>query len=258
VQLSLALPHRSALSSDDPLALAPEQVLNRAVRGLLDGLEAAGLRAIYPGRDLVTVDGRPLGVLGLEVDADGATLIEAVLSVERDQSLLPHLLDRVDAAGVVSAPMIAPDDVTSMSRSLGRTPSFDELVARIRRGYETRLGVAFVEESLEHDGGDAAFVRSRVPRPELDRRARSATMLGTLETHCALGENSRLREVMLAGDLLVPSRTMARLEQALGGCRASLEPLAAAIDDVVRPPTDFILGVHPLRTIAETIVRAVR
>ena len=29
VQVSLALPHRSALVADDPLALAPEQVLNR-------------------------------------------------------------------------------------------------------------------------------------------------------------------------------------------------------------------------------------
>lgn len=259
VQVSLALPHRSALVADDPLALAPEQVLNRAVRGLLGGLEAAGLPAIYPGRDLLTVAGRPLGVLGLEVGADGATLIEVLLSVERDQSLLPRLLDRADPACVVAAPMTLPDDVTSVTGALGRTPSFEELVARIRHGYETRLGVEFVAEAAPAAAGDdGSFVRSRTARPELDRRARVSTMLGTLETHCGLDDAGRLRAVMLVGDFLAPSGTVARLEEALRGCPASLEPVAAVIDDVVRPPHEFVLGVHPLRTIAETIVRAVR
>src|SRR5262249_22176599 len=50
VQVSLTLPHRSALVSDDPLALAPEQILNRGVRGLLGGLDAGGVSAPYPGR----------------------------------------------------------------------------------------------------------------------------------------------------------------------------------------------------------------
>jgi len=258
VRISIALPHRSALTSADPLALAPEQVLNRAVRGLLDALEGAGLPAIYPGRDQVTVGGRPIAVLGLEVDDAGATQIDAVLSVERDQSLLPHLLERADPAGVVTAPMIGPDDVTSMARGLGGAPSFDELVARIRRGYESRLGVTFVgEEPPAVDGDDGAFVRARVSRPDLDRHARSATMLGTLEAYCALGEDLRLRDVMLAGDLLVPSRTMARLEAALRGLVPRLDVVEPAIDDVVRQPGAFVLGVHPLRIVAETIVRAV-
>ena len=106
VTVAMALPHRSALVSDDPRALAPEQVLNRAVRGLLGALEAAGVAAIYPGRDVVTVARRPLAVVGFEIDGTGATLIEAVLALERDQSLLPHLLDRADPAGVVGLSLI--------------------------------------------------------------------------------------------------------------------------------------------------------
>ncbi len=259
VHVSLALPHRSALSSESPLALAPEQVLNRAVRGVLGGLEAMGVAVLYPGRDLLTAAGRPLGVLGLEVDRVGATLVEAVLSVERDQSVLPHLLERADRTGVVVAPMLSADDVTCVARVLDRVPSFDELVAAIRHAYETRLGVAFVLEEPPDGPPDAdAFVRSRLPRPELDRRARTATMLGTLETHCALGDDGRLREVMLVGDFLAPSDTVARLEESLRGCPASLAAIAEVIDHVVRPPADFVLGIHPLGTIAETIMRAVR
>jgi lipoate-protein ligase A len=259
VNVSLALPHRSALVAEDPFALAPEQVLNRAVRGLLGGLEAAGLAAVYPGRDLLTVAGRPVAVLGLEVDATGATLIDAVLAVERDQSLLPRLLDRADPSGAVAAPMTRPEDVTSMARALGRTPGFDEVVAWIRRGYEARLGIGFVAEAsppADDDGG--AFVRARVRRPELDRHARSPTMLGVLETHCALDATGRLSDVMLAGDFLAPSDTVARLEHALRGCPAVAERLERVVGDVVRPPGAFILGVGPLRTIVGTLLQAVR
>jgi hypothetical protein len=259
LHLTLALPHRSALVSDDPLALAPDQVLNRAVRGLLGGLEAAGAPAVYPGRDLVTSAGRPLAVLGLEIDPAGATLIDVVLSVARDQSLLPRLLDRVDLDGVVSAPMTLPDDVTSVARALGRTPALDELAGWIRHGYETRLGVRFVDRPGPPPGAgsDGAFLSSRRRRPELDRRGSTPTMLGRLEAHCACDRDGTLAEVMLAGDFLAPSDTIARLERALRGCPAVPDRVQAVIDEVVRPPHAFVLGVGPLRTITDTIVRAV-
>jgi lipoate-protein ligase A len=256
VQLSLALPHRSALVSDDPHALGPDQILNRAVRGLLGGLEAAGLSAVYPGRDLVTVGGRPIATLGLEIDARGATLVDMVLSVERDQSVLPRLLDRSDPDGDVAAPMILPDDVTAVTRALGRVPGFDEMVTWICQGYARRLGVDFVEDrGPDCTADDDGFVRSRMRRPELDRRARTVTMLGVLEAHCALARDGRLGAVMLAGDFLAPSGTIARLEEALCGCPPVLERVAAVIGAVVRPPDDLILGIGPVRTIAELVVR---
>src|SRR5437867_6171475 len=61
VGMALTLPHRSALVSHEPLALTPEQVMNRCVRGLLEGLKQAGVSAFYPGRDLLTVEGRSIG-----------------------------------------------------------------------------------------------------------------------------------------------------------------------------------------------------
>jgi hypothetical protein len=260
VSVSLVLPHRSALVSDDPVALAPEQVLNRAVRGLLGGLEAAGIAVIYPGRDLVTVARRVLAVLGFEIDAAGAAVVEAVVAVERDQSLLPSLLERADPDGVVGAQMMLPDDVTSLARELGRVPALDELVGWLRHGYETRLGVGFVDEVAPVTPGTAVedgFVRSRARRPHLDRRGVSGTMLGLLEAYCALASDGTLDEVMLAGDVIAPSATIARLEQALRGCPPLHDRLCAVIEDVVRPPRDFVLGVGPLRTIGETILRAV-
>src|SRR5439155_1013200 len=91
--LSLVLSHRSAIVGDDPFALAPEQVMNRYVRGILEGLRLVGVAAFYPGRDLVTVDGRPLGLVAFEVDRAGALLFEAIVANGRDPSVLPGLLD---------------------------------------------------------------------------------------------------------------------------------------------------------------------
>src|SRR5439155_21399027 len=51
VGIALTLPHRSALVAAEPLALAPEQVMNRCVRGILTGLKTAGVAPFYPGRD---------------------------------------------------------------------------------------------------------------------------------------------------------------------------------------------------------------
>jgi hypothetical protein len=60
---------------------------------------------------------------------------------------------------------------------------------------------------------------------------------------------------MLVGDFLAPSPTVERLEGALRGCRPAIGDLQQVIERVVRPPDDFILGIGPLRTIAETIAR---
>src|SRR5262249_46666539 len=150
-------------------------------------------------------------------------------------------------------------DVTSLVQELGRVPPLDEVVAWLRHGYEARLGIRFVGEDAPRARGagvDCA-VRARALRPDLDRHGVTATMLGRLEAHCAMAADGTLAEVMLAGDFLAPSPTIDRLERALRGCRPDVAALEEIVAGVVRPPEDFILGIGPLRTVAETIARAV-
>src|SRR5262249_17850303 len=176
-----------------------------------------------------------------------------------DRGVLPHLLERADVEGVVGAQMVRWEAATSLARELGRGPAIDEVAKCIRRGYESRLGVRFVEEDVPAIAApaDDGFVRSRAPRPDLDRRGTTPTMLGVLEARARLSADGTLDEVMLAGDVLAPSGTMARLEGALRGCLPARERLDAVIPQAGGPPHDFILGVGPLATIAETIVRGV-
>jgi lipoate-protein ligase A len=256
VGLSLVLPHRSALVASDPLALRPEQVLNRHVRGILEACELSGVPAFYPGRDVVTVDGRLLGLVSFEVDPTGAFLFEAVVANTRDASVLPALLDRADPGGVVKAGMLTADDTTSLARALGRELGTEEVAERLCRGYERRLGVRFEERVLPTDApaDDAGWLAARRPRADLDRHGSVATQLGVCEAHFAL-DGDRIRDLVLAGDFIANSSAIERLERELRGCAAELAAIDAVVERVFAAPESFVLGIGPRRTIAETIVR---
>ena len=257
VGLSLVLPHRAALVASDPLALAPEQVMNRYVRGILEACDLSGVPALYPGRDVITVQRRILALVSFEVEASGALVFEAVIASGRDFSALPGLLDRADPGGVVKAGMLTGEDTTSLARQLGRALDAAEVADRLRRGYERRLGVSFRERTLALDADlDAAgWLAQRRLHPHLDRHASVATQLGVLEAHLALA-GGRIEEAMLAGDFIANSPAIERLERALRGCPAEPAAVEAMVAGVFAEPENFILGVGPLRTVSETIARA--
>ena len=256
VGIALTLPHRSALVSPQPLALAPEQVMNRCVRGILEGLKAAGVAAFYPGRDFITVDRRPLGLVAFEVGPTGALLFEAILANRRDFSLLPAFLDEVDPDGVVSAEMLAAEAATSLAR-LGATLPLDDVAALVRGGYEQVFGLEFevarapAPAPIEED----SWLRQRSPRPELDRHGSTRTQLGCLEAHFVL-DGARIADIVLAGDFIANSPAVDELERGLRGSRAERRVVDEVVARVFARPENFVLGIGPLETIAETIMRA--
>lgn len=248
VRLVLALPHRSALAREP---LAPEQVLNRAVRGPMAALERRGVAVVYPGRDLLTVAGKPLAALGLVFEDDGATLVDLVLAAARDAALLPHLLDRADRGGVVRAPMIDPGAVTSLAR-LGCPVDADDLLADAARGYAARLGVEpgdTLALARCETADDAAWHAARRPDPRHTHHATTATALGVLEAHVALAPDATIADVRLAGDLLASTTAIRTLEDACRGVPLARDRLTAVLRDGV------LLGT-PARVVAETVAAA--
>jgi hypothetical protein len=251
VRLTLAMPHRSALVADDPAALAPEQVLNRAVRGPMAALERLGAAVLYPGRDLLTIARRPVAVLGLAVEDDGATLVDVLLSLTRDAAVLPFLLDRADPAGVVRADMIAPGTVAA----LGRDVDDDTLVAASARGYAERLGVRVGEAVViapRPTDADDAWQAARRPDPSHTHHATTPTALGVLEAHAALAPDGTLADVRLAGDVLASTATVAALEAGLRGVRPTPDAARAAVESALGASDRVLLGVDAA-TIAETV-----
>ena len=251
--VGLVLPHRSALVATDPLALRAEQVMNRCVRGVLEALRAQGIDAYYPGRDTITVGGRLLALLAMEVDDRGALLFEAFVALDADFTVLPRFLDRADPDGAITASMLSADEVTSIARLRGRAPAVDELAAAIAGGYRTMQGVEVV-------GARPVAPVPSVPLDERDARlpghGRVATMLGALEADVALGKDGRIAAVQLTGDVIASTATILGLERALVGVVPEVAAVQDVVDAVVGAPGNFVLGLGPTPTITDVVLAA--
>ena len=263
--MSLLLPHRSALLADDPFALAAFQVPNRYVRGLMRALKQLGLPAFYPGRDLVTVDRRPIAAVSFETDDEGRLLFEAILAVDRPLGAVAQLLDRWDAAGVIKADLLALEGGTCLREEIGETPSMEALGELLRESFAEQFGVVVVPEplsALETQAVAALAAREghvwtteRQLRPELPLVGTSGIQTGIFEVHFALEQGRFLKEVCLAGDFIADSPAIAALEYRLRLCPAERGAIARVVDAVFGDPAHYMLGTGPLRVVADTIVR---
>jgi lipoate-protein ligase A len=269
VGVALALPHRSALVSADAFALAPHQVLNRYVRGILDACKLLGVEAFYPGRDLVTAGGRVLGLISFEVDGRGATLFEAILANQRDFSILPLLLDAADREGVIKAEMPNPDQMTCIEREIERTLDLVDLAELLRRGYERHFNLSIETYTLaapERMGinamatdrfeGDRWLRQRQLPTGPW-RHAATRVQLGVFEAYVDVMHGG-IREVRFAGDFIANSPAIDQLERDLRSCRPDWHAVDTAVSRVFAGRGNYILGIGKLRTIADTIMRALQ
>ena len=247
--LALALPHPGALTGEE--AIAPGQVLNRAVRGLLGALESLGVSAYYPGRDVVTVNGRPVAALGFETAADGATLVEACIAVRRSFSMVTELADRADPAGVVPVDLLLPDQATSIADAGGRPGDLDELTTALATGYASRLGVTVtIGAGIPAPDADESWLEAGRVAPHLDRHALTRDMLGVIEVYAAC-DGERVRDVRVCGDLIAPSATVARLEAALRDAPIDRAELRTRATNAVEGRGDVLLGVRSAATVGD-------
>jgi lipoate-protein ligase A len=264
VGVSIVLPHRSALVSDDPSALAPHQVLNRCVRGILEGFKSAGIPAFYPGRDWVTVDGRIIGMVSFEVGCDGGLVFEAVIAASRD---FTHNVDALDGSRM---PKLSGDDVTSIRQQLGVGLELSEIAEVVTRGYARHFDLSFETAAAfgpqpEEIAGLACdrfergrWLAPRIPAPGLRHRASAAIMLGILEAWVAPAPGSRLGTVLLGGDIIANSGGIETLQARLKGCPADRASIAAVVAEVLAMPDHFFLGVPDAGVIAATIMQALQ
>jgi hypothetical protein len=253
----LALPDRTALLAG-PAPLRPEQILNRYVRGLLGALESLGVRGFYPGRDVVTVDGRTLAAIGFEIAPDGATVVEMCVAVGRSFAELPAFADRADPSGLVPIDLIDPEHGICVAEVIGRAPDLNELTAALATGYAARLGAeAVVSEGLPAPDPDAAWLEAGRLAPHLDRRAAVRGLLGMVEVRAARADD-HVQDVRLCGDLLAPSATVARLEAAWRGVRVERDALRRRTTETLATPDDVVLGVRDPASLGDLVYEACR
>jgi len=251
VLVTLALPHRSALVADERLALAPEQVMNRCVRGVLNALRSLGIDVVYPGLDLLTHERRAIGVLGF-IESDGPTLFQAILGATASFADGPFLLDRADPEGMVAANFMAPNDTSTLVEVAGAQieptlppPVFTE---RLAKGYADAFGVD--PQAIDDDVTTVLADAYRAGDPLVaapDPHGASARVdgrIGPVEAWVRV-EDDHLTGFTLAGDFLSPAATPAKLAKALDGCPPSRNAIEERINGFVNPDDGYFLGLRP-------------
>jgi lipoate-protein ligase A len=253
VGLLLALPQGTSLARDDPPTLPPERILNRAVRGLMGALERLGVQAYYPGRDVITVGGRAIGVAGIEVASDGAVLVEACVALARSFAEVARFADRADPSGVVPMDLAAVEQATSVAAERGHPPEPGEWQSALAAGYAARLDLDVTAHGeAEVPPADPAWLDAGRLAPHLDRHATARDMLGVVEVYAAR-DGDHVRDVRLCGDIVGPSSIVSRLEAALRGSLVDRETLRRRVGECA---PDGVLGIRSVATIAELVYEA--
>jgi len=267
IGVSLILPHRSSLFSDEPFALAPYQVLNRYVRGFMEACRVNKLRVNYPGRDLVTIDRRIVAAVSFDTDERGTLLFEAVIANTREFSILPDLLETADRDGVVKAELMPVSETTCLSREVGRDLTFAEVAEMVRHGYERQFEVEVLPQKLNALEQQAIAVlatrefrsdnwlHGRKRPPELDRCVSTWAQLGVFEVFFALEQERFIKEVLFAGDFIANHAAVSALERGLRLCPIDWRTLNDVVTSVFEAPENYLLGVGKLRVVADLLVR---
>jgi len=238
--------------------LAPEQVLNRALRPLLATLRGAGVDAFYPGRDLVTVGGRPLALASFTVLPDGVAVVSAAVATSMSLSDTAERLGRADPGGVITFDAEALDEAATLAQ-IGRGAPAAELCDAVS---QTRAWAAQLAEHAADAHGCRAVLATEPMRPAVDvrpafealqaergapgpdeRAVYAVEMLGAIEA-AARVEGGRIVSLTLCGDLIASFATVEDLSAALVGEAATRRAAERALLTVLARPGRFLLGVR--------------
>jgi hypothetical protein len=181
--------------------------------------------------------------------------------------LLSTFLESADPEGHLGGERLDPALMTSLGAETGRRHVGRELAEALRNGFARQFGVessprelspleeqaiAAIEAREFQDG----WIRAREVDVELDLAAATPVPLGVFEVRLALEQQRFVREIRLSGDFIANSPSVEALERELKLCPADWRSIAMVADQIFNRPENYILGIGKLRTIPDTIVKA--
>jgi hypothetical protein len=261
---ALILPSRTAALGDRDANLRPEQVMNRCGRGALAAMRGLGLDCFYPGRDAVTCAGREIAMCTFEENAEGATLFEFFIALNRGLDSLPSDVDRFDPEGSLSCRFYGPETCTHLARELGRAIGFEEFASRLEAGYRSVFGTVLRRALTAAEKAAAAgqtsklddrWLHGRPPNPSLRLIGRQSIQLGSMEAHLAAA-GDHIEGIELYGDFIANCEGLCKFEHTLAGKRLDLMTLTAAALQTYGDGANFILGCGDLSNLARLILKA--
>ncbi len=190
-----------------------DRLLNRYVRALLPGLAKLGLRAVYPGRDFVTVSRRRVAYLTADRSPDGVFLFQAIIGADR-----PYACDgsaRAAPAGLPPLPASSSLGAELASPSSCLVATEQALLA----SSASYFGFEWVEQRGVAAPAPRTPVEPRSPRGPSASSLRGPVEIpiGRLYARVASTPQGDLSRVQFYGDWIAGSGDVGELEAALAG-----------------------------------------
>lgn len=235
--------------------LKPEQVLNRAVRPLLSAIRAFGADPVYPGRDIVTLDRRPVAYASFTVLPDGILVVEMLLALWESFEPTSDLLAQCDPDGTAVTAAETFSDAARLQDFVGIPDDAklrDALVSSCAETFGARVGDCAPAAQASARAGQAAWSAFQAERGPIAPAASSAagmTQLGVVEVDARI-EDGKIRSANVCGDLIAPFETVGAIEASLEGKAPGRPAVRSAIASALAGPGGFLLGGSDLEEIA--------
>jgi hypothetical protein len=249
--LALALHHRSSLMS------CPNgRLLNRNVRGVLQGLRRIGAQTNYFGRDFLSFTAQPAVFVAWDAQQDGQVLLEFFISQTRSC----FVTDSELAYPVRREPALRGQTPTTL-HEIGVQASAAQLFDAVAKAHAEGFAVAW-------QSTDCAALAPHEHEVELERSTDTAQehglhwstpleeAIGFVSAGVQLDGAGKFAAVRVAGDFLAHRACAATLERVLLGVTPAPEPVARAVDAAFAHAGHDVEGVRDLRSFQNAILDA--
>jgi hypothetical protein len=248
--IALALHERSVL-----MKCPAQRLLNRNVRGALQGLRMAGVPANYFGRDFLSFEARPAVYVGWDEDEAGRVLLEFFVSDSRscwlaaNQSGYPARKEDVLRARL-------PTTLEEAEAHARGTQALE----KIAEGYAKGFNASWLREPSEPSAVTVAAPVSE--REELAQLGLSWSppleeAIGFVSAGVSLDAAGKFSAVRLAGDFFAHRGCGAALERMLIGVTPTTDGVGRAVDAAYAASGHDVEGVRSMRSLQESILDAV-
>ncbi|TAK35743.1 MAG: DUF116 domain-containing protein [Chloroflexota bacterium] len=247
----------------------PEELFRTMCGGVVDALNALGVRAEFRPKNDIEVNGKKISGTG-GTEKGRAFLFQGTLLVDFDVETMVRAL-RIPIEKLKDKELeSAKDRVTWVKRELGSLPTRDEIRDALKAGFERALGIRLKEDGLTLI--EEGLLRERLPEFQsdgwiyLDRRPLMESAMvrtlgktpgGLVRISLTIDRTVRLiKSILITGDFFVfPSRGILDLEAALKFTSCNEESIRGIVTEFFETNPVKIPGVSP-RDLADLIIEA--
>lgn len=237
--LALALSHASAL-----MACPRDRVLNRNVRAILGALRRLHGDAHYFGREWISLNRRPAGLVAWTRRASGEVLLEVFLGAER-----PHVPPDDELPLTPSQPRMLGKAPVTLCEALSSVPT-----ARALAEATAAACANMAPHDLEQRAIAPVPIAPRALHPAMRWSSPREVPIGFVRAGLAFDVRGVVEDVALTGDFFQDADAPERLRAALVGGHATPERLRDALNATYGKQGAVIEGLRSLQPVLDAFL----